>query len=104
MAAKSRVIDKKRAMGKSAPRGIAERQKRRSNAARRRRLFFQGFTFFIFRSAAAINGLALLVIIYFLVANGWQAINWTFLTQAPRDSMTAGGNSTLYRRDALSCT
>lgn len=57
----------------------------------RRRRFFQGFMFLVFRSAAIINGLALLVIIYFLVANGWRAINWTFLTQAPTDSMTKGG-------------
>jgi phosphate transport system permease protein len=62
-----------------------------NEAARRRRRYFQDFTFFIFRGAAVINGLALLVIIYFLVANGWRAINWTFLTQAPRESMTAGG-------------
>jgi phosphate transport system permease protein len=47
--------------------------------------------FLVFRSAAVMNGLALLVIIYFLVANGWRAINWTFLTQAPTDSMTKGG-------------
>lgn len=95
MAAKNSVIDKKRAVEKSAPRGIASVEKDarlgKNDAALRRRLFFQGFTFFIFRSAAVINGLALLVIIYFLVANGWQAINWTFLTQAPRESMTAGG-------------
>jgi phosphate transport system permease protein len=57
----------------------------------RRRRFSQGFMFLVFRSAAVMNGLALLVIIYFLVANGWRAINWTFLTQAPIDSMTKGG-------------
>ena len=62
-----------------------------NEAARRRRRYFQDFTFFIFRGAAVINGLALLVIVYFLVANGWKAINWTFLTQAPREAMTAGG-------------
>lgn len=47
--------------------------------------------FIFFRIAAAINGLALLVVIYFLVSRGWQAINWTFLTQPPMDSMTKGG-------------
>jgi phosphate transport system permease protein len=57
----------------------------------RRRLFLQGVMFLVFRIAAVTNGLALLVIIYFLVANGWRAINWTFLTQAPTDSMTKGG-------------
>ena len=47
--------------------------------------------FFFFRCAAAINGVALLIIIYFMVSNGWRAINWTFLTQPPMDSMTQGG-------------
>ncbi len=28
---------------------------------------------------------------YFMIANGWRAINWTFLTQPPMDSMTKGG-------------
>jgi len=57
----------------------------------RRRKVSQGFMFIMFRIAAAINGLALIIIIYFLVSNGWRAINWTFLTQAPTDSMTKGG-------------
>ncbi len=55
----------------------------------RRRI--QGFWFQLFRISAAVNGLALLIILYFLVARGWRAINWTFLTQAPMDSMTKGG-------------
>lgn len=51
----------------------------------------QGVMFIMFRIAAVINGFALLIIIYFLVKNGWRAINWTFLTQAPTDAMTKGG-------------
>jgi len=47
--------------------------------------------FGLFRVAAVINGIALLVVIYFLVVRGWRAINWTFLTQPPIDSMTRGG-------------
>jgi len=47
--------------------------------------------FGLFRVSAAINGAALVLVIYFLVARGWRAINWTFLTQAPMDSMTKGG-------------
>jgi phosphate transport system permease protein len=47
------------------------------------------FTFF--RAASFINGAALAVILLFLVINGWRAINWTFLTQPPMDSMTKGG-------------
>jgi len=55
------------------------------------RKFFQSGVFLMFRGAALINALALLIIVFFLVKNGWQAINWTFLTQAPTDSMTQGG-------------
>jgi phosphate transport system permease protein len=62
---------------------------RARNLGMRRRV--QGFWFWLFRCAAAVNGLALLVVLYFLVANGWSAINWTFLTQPPMDSMTKGG-------------
>jgi phosphate transport system permease protein len=51
----------------------------------------QSILFVFFRIAAAINAIALLIIIFFMVKNGWEAINWTFLTQAPRDSMTQGG-------------
>jgi phosphate transport system permease protein len=51
----------------------------------------QKIMFILLRVAAAINGLALIVIVFFLVKNGWRAINWTFLTQAPTDSMTKGG-------------
>jgi phosphate transport system permease protein len=57
----------------------------------RGRTLVQRIVFILLRLAATINGLALAVIIYFLISNGWRAINWTFLTQAPRDSMTAGG-------------
>jgi phosphate transport system permease protein len=56
-----------------------------------RRRVFQGLIFGLFRISAAINAIALLVIVYFLVTRGWQAISWTFLTQAPMESMTKGG-------------
>lgn len=62
-----------------------------SDALRFRRFLLQGIVFWFFRIAAAINGIALLVVIYFLVARGWRAINWTFLTQGPMESMTKGG-------------
>ncbi|BBO78437.1 phosphate transport system permease protein PstA [Desulfosarcina widdelii] len=57
----------------------------------RRRKLTQGIFFFLFRAAAAANGVALLVIVYFMVANGWRAISWEFLTQPPMESMTKGG-------------
>ncbi len=56
-----------------------------------RRRVLQGIIFWFFRISAAINGMALLIIIYFLVAKGWRAITWAFLTQAPMESMTKGG-------------
>jgi phosphate transport system permease protein len=62
-----------------------------SNGVQPRRKVIQGVMFWLFRISAAINGAALLVVVYFLVARGWRAINWTFLTQPPMDSMTKGG-------------
>jgi len=57
----------------------------------RRRNVIQTIVFAIFRSATAVNGIALAIIVYFMVSNGWRAITWAFLTEAPRDSMTKGG-------------
>ena len=57
----------------------------------RRRNVIQTIVFAIFRSATAVNGIALAIIVYFMVSNGWRAITWGFLTEAPRDSMTKGG-------------
>jgi phosphate transport system permease protein len=61
-----------------------------ANSGKKRNLF-QAVIFQVFRSAAVINGLALLIIVFFLLKNGWRAINWTFLTQMPYNSMTQGG-------------
>ncbi|MCD4763614.1 MAG: phosphate ABC transporter permease PstA [Desulfobacterales bacterium] len=61
------------------------------SSLQRRRNLLQKIVFNIFRFAALINGLALFIIVYFMIANGWRAINWTFLTQPPMDSMTKGG-------------
>jgi phosphate transport system permease protein len=58
---------------------------------RLRRRWIERAIFMSFRLAAAINGLALLVVVSFLVYHGWRAINWTFLTQPPINSMTQGG-------------
>ncbi len=51
----------------------------------------QKIVFFFFRTAALINGVVLLIVIGFMAKNGWKAINWTFLSQPPMDSMTKGG-------------
>ena len=55
------------------------------------RKFIEWFFFSCFRGATLINALALLIIVYFMVANGYEAINLSFVTEAPRDSMTKGG-------------
>lgn len=57
----------------------------------KKRLFIQNIWFSIFKIAVLINGAALAVIVFFILSHGWRAISWGFLTQAPRDSMTAGG-------------
>jgi phosphate transport system permease protein len=58
---------------------------------KRSRKVVQASMFSLFRVAALINGVALLIIIAFVFGKGFRAINWTFLTQPPMDSMTAGG-------------
>jgi phosphate transport system permease protein len=62
-----------------------------SASSGRKRKFFQSAVFLFFRIAAAINALALIIIVFFLLKNGWRAINWTFLTQMPSNAMTEGG-------------
>jgi phosphate transport system permease protein len=57
----------------------------------RRRRVMERLTFGALRMAALINGLALIIVVGFLVYHGWRAINWTFLTQPPTNSMTQGG-------------
>jgi len=61
------------------------------SAQLKRRTLIQKLVFLSLRVAAGINGLALFIIVFFMVKNGWRAINWTFLTQPPIDSMTKGG-------------
>lgn len=61
----------------------------RSSSDKRR--VVQKIIFNIFRAAAGVNAIALGIILFFMVVNGISAINWTFLSQAPADSMTKGG-------------
>jgi phosphate transport system permease protein len=84
-------LGNQRSSSRSVPKDENVAQSRKPGYSRQGQRFFQGLMFLVFRIAAVINGLSLLVIIYFLIANGWQAINWTFLTQVPTDSMTKGG-------------
>ena len=86
-------------LGKNLKSGLARKQAdittftdpAQSVSGSRRRKVFQALTFSLFRVAAVINGLALFIIVYFMVTRGWRAITWTFLTQPPMDSMTKGG-------------
>ena len=47
--------------------------------------------FFLLRLSALAVVLPVALIVYFLVTHGAGAMNWEFLTQAPRDGMRAGG-------------
>ena len=53
--------------------------------------YIQTGMFTLFRSAALVNGLMLVIICGFILINGVSALSWKFLTEAPRESMTAGG-------------
>lgn len=57
----------------------------------KKRTLLQHLFFNLFRSAAMVNALALFIILYFMIANGWRAISIDFLTQPPREMMTQGG-------------
>lgn len=56
-----------------------------------RRKISQAAAFALFRGAAAVNAAALFILVGFLLARGAKAISWSFLSEAPREAMTAGG-------------
>ncbi len=72
------------------PKNISVIQKAVEARHRRRKLVEQ-VLFTTFRGAAVINGLALFIIIFFMLKNGLSAITWEFLSDVPRESMTKGG-------------
>jgi len=51
----------------------------------------QKIVFGAVRLSSAVVVASLFAIIFFIFAKGWSAINWEFLTQAPRNAMTEGG-------------
>lgn len=57
----------------------------------RSRYFKQRLFFGAVRLSALLITLALLGILAYILANGFRAITWEFLTQPPTDSMTKGG-------------
>lgn len=64
---------------------------RRDDKLIKRRRSVQSLMWGVFKGAALVNATALGIICVFLFYNGLPAISWEFLTQPPRDSMTAGG-------------
>jgi phosphate transport system permease protein len=62
-----------------------------AHAGLARRHLTQKLMWGVFGLASLINLAALLVICGFLFIKGLPAISWSFLTEMPRDSMTAGG-------------
>jgi len=64
---------------------------RRDDKLIKRRRGVQSLMWGVFKGAALVNATALGIICVFLLYNGLPAISWEFLTQPPRDSMTAGG-------------
>ncbi len=61
----------------------------KASLARRHRL--QKCMWGVFGLASLVNLAALVLICGFLLVKGLPAISWSFLTEMPRDSMTAGG-------------
>lgn len=57
----------------------------------RARYVKEKIAFFIIRASAMFICLVLFLLIAFIVVHGWRAINWSFLTEMPLDSMTKGG-------------
>lgn len=55
------------------------------------RYFIQTFFFFLLRATALLVVLVLFSILAFLLWKGIGVINWTFLTDIPREGMTQGG-------------
>jgi len=53
--------------------------------------YFQNFGFFLLFLSIAITLSFLAVILFFIGVHGVRAISWEFLTQVPRNGMTAGG-------------
>jgi phosphate transport system permease protein len=51
----------------------------------------QMVVFWLLRTTIGINVLALAIFVLFIAIQGIGAINWTFLTDVPRNSMTEGG-------------
>lgn len=57
----------------------------------RRRRLKEKIMFGLFRSAAFLNGLVVLLVVVFIAIHGLKAISLEFLTASPLDSMTRGG-------------
>ena len=58
---------------------------------RARRRAYERVIYFLLTLSTLFVVLPVVLIVYFLVSRGLPAMTWEFLTQAPRDNMTAGG-------------
>jgi len=61
------------------------------NPSMRWRYIKEGVFFSVVRLSALVIALALGGLLFYIFYNGYQAINWEFLTQPPTDAMTKGG-------------
>lgn len=82
---------KKLVQAKEAAEGAALKELAGRTGRLRLRIWNQRAIFLVLRSATLINGLALTIILVFLIKNGWSSITLGFLTQPPTNSMTQGG-------------
>jgi|PlaIllAssembly_1097288.scaffolds.fasta_scaffold25371_2 phosphate transport system permease protein len=71
--------------------GVEAGLKERAKGSRSLRYFKQSVFFGVLRLSALIIALSLGGILAFIIFNGIGAVNWAFLTEFPRDSMTKGG-------------
>jgi phosphate transport system permease protein len=71
--------------------GVEAGLKERAKRPRSLRYFKQSVFFGLLRLSALIIALSLGGILVFIIVNGIGAVNWAFLTEFPRDSMTKGG-------------
>ncbi len=51
----------------------------------------ENIAFTLLRAAAVIVVAPVLLVVYYLVSNGYSAMTWEFFTAMPKDNMTAGG-------------
>lgn len=59
--------------------------------AEQKRKIKEWIAFAVIRLSVAIIFIAIVIVLGFILVNGYKVINWTFLTKPPTDAMTKGG-------------